>query len=528
MHRMLKVITAADQEARIYQPKPISDEWKAAPTAILYKNPADNLGSEVKSSNNETISFQSHSIDGNGLDTQTGFRPRLFLKCGPLVRFSGISKELTAEESGNHGIDRREMWRGSIMIVTDDSESSYEPPPKLWLSRQLVNTQEALDRNKHTMPETMDPITGQIKLSRTGTELYVKPLQTLPECKDLSCIEDDRGLFQKTATVASFSAITNNEEVIASNIAPRLRPDDRDNNLRQDCIISGTRLHAAEGVTFWRFKFEIELCSDEARILYRINGAPAIDFWVPARGQIMNIMFHSCNGFSLAANPDLYAGPDPMWRDVLNTHQERPFHVMIGGGDQIYNDKCMKQTLYFKKWLGTKTPFRKSSASFATEMQDELESFYLKNYMEWFSQGMFGMANSRIPMVNIWDDHDIIDGYGSYPQHLQLCPVFSGLGAVAFKYYLLFQHQSLVDETEREEQSWLLGAKAGPYINQLSRSIFVFLGRGVAFLGVDCRTERTVDQILSAKSWDLIFDRCKSEITGGDTKHLIVLLGVVR
>ena len=23
----------------------------------------------------------------------------------------------------------------------------------------------------------------------------------------------------------------------------------------------------------------------------------------------------------------------------------------------------------------------------------------------WFSQGLFGMANSQIPMINIWDDH---------------------------------------------------------------------------------------------------------------------------
>ena len=31
-----------------------------------------------------------------------------------------------------------------------------------------------------------------------------------------------------------------------------------------------------------------------------------------------------------------------MWRDVLNNHQTRPFHVMVGGGDQIYNDAVMR------------------------------------------------------------------------------------------------------------------------------------------------------------------------------------------
>lgn len=71
-------------------------------------------------------------------------------------------------------------------------------------------------------------------------------------------------------------------------------------------------------------------------------------------------------------------------------------------------------------------------------------------------------------------------------------PVFCGVGTVAFKYYLLFQHQSVVDEEIGDEPSWLLGASPGPYIKERSRSVFMFLGRHVAFLGLDCRTERMV------------------------------------
>ena len=71
-------------------------------------------------------------------------------------------------------------------------------------------------------------------------------------------------------------------------------------------------------------------------------------------------------------------------------------------------------------------------------------------------------------------------------------PVFCGLGEVAFKYYMLFQHQSVVDEGPADEPSWLMGAAPGPYINELSRSVFMFLGKHVAFLGIDARTERMV------------------------------------
>jgi hypothetical protein len=105
-------------------------------------------------------------------------------------------------------------------------------------------------------------------------------------------------------------------------------------------------------------------------------------------------------------------------------------------------------------------------------------------------------------------------------------PVFTGLGAVAFKYYMLFQHQSVPAETEKTEPSWILGAHPGPYIKERSRSVFMFLGKQVAFLGLDCRTERRREEILTEDSYDVIFDRLEDEIIKGETKHLIVLLGV--
>lgn len=70
--------------------------------------------------------------------------------------------------------------------------------------------------------------------------------------------------------------------------------------------------------------------------------------------------------------------------------------------------------------------------------------------------------------------------------------MFCGLGAVAFKYYMLFQHQSVPDEGTSDEPSWLMGAAPGPYINELSRSVFLSLGKNIALLALDCRTERMV------------------------------------
>ncbi|KAI9843404.1 MAG: hypothetical protein M1837_006430 [Sclerophora amabilis] len=458
----------------------------------------------------------------------TTFRPTLYLKCGPLLRCLGVRRESVSSNRAHRRASftsEREVWRGSVLIVTVDSESTYEPAPTLRLFSQPLDLlppppAELNDENGDLAPEYVDPIAGLPKVSRTGETLFVKPVEHLAEEKDLSAIETEDGLFEKTKSTTGISGTDKNTST------PQRKHGRNGERLGRYKEITAARLHAERGVTFWRFNIEVELGPRQARICYRINQGPAIGFWVPAKGESMNMMFYTCNGFSLNINPDQFSGPDPLWRDVLNTHQTRPFHVMIGGGDQIYNDSVMRHTTLFKDWLEMKNPQQKSSAPFTPEMQEELEVFYLERYSKWFSQGLFGMASSQIPMINMWNEHDIIDGFGSYSDRFMSTPVFTGLGAVAFKYYMLFQHQSLPSEMEADEPSWLLGFSPGPYIQQRSRSMFTSLGRNVAFLGLDCRTERMRDEILSEASYDLIFDRCHREIIKGDTKHLIVLLGV--
>lgn len=454
------------------------------------------------------------------------FRPALFLKCGPLLRYTGLRQETSTTGKS------REIWRGSIMIVTENAASEYPTPPVLRMFAQPMELHSLPDTaSQEIPPEDEDPVAGQVKISRTGRPLYVRPAMDLEPNVDLSREENNYGLFSATRTpLLGPQSVSGSEDrpshsrvTFQDKSRIKARDGEKLNKYRE---VKAHRLHSERGLTFWRFNLEVELGPQQTRIAYRINRGPAIGFWVPARGETMNIMFHSCNGFSLSVEPDKFSGPDPLWRDVLNRHQRRPFHVMLGGGDQIYNDAAMRDTELFREWLQIKNPERKHSTDFSEELQEELEEFYLNRYAMWFSQGLFGMANSQIPMVNIWDDHDIIDGFGSYPHHFMSNRVFTGLGAVAFKYYMLFQHQSLVAETTQEEPSWLLGASPGPYINELSRSVFMFLGRKMAFLGLDCRTERMRDEILSQESYDVIFDRCRAEIIEGETKHLVVMLGV--
>ncbi|APA09770.1 hypothetical protein sscle_05g045400 [Sclerotinia sclerotiorum 1980 UF-70] len=517
-------------------PKPLT-EWKKGEKALLAGNlldleeDASENESGIKPAWREAGLSRKRSVrqkkaeayDGEYDDNNapTRFKPPLLLKCGPLLRYYGIRTEKTSSRSVARGpLPEREVWRGSVMIVTQDSSSSYELAPTLRLFLQpvdLLPPPPAQVDGEELAPEYIDPIAGLTKIGRDGRTLYTRPVEQLPEGKDLSRIETNEGLFESRRSH------------LDGNTDPkrRRRKDQYDGEKAGKFKeVRGFRLYSDKGFTFWRFNIEVELRSKQQRIAYRINRGPATGFWVPARGQSMNIMFHSCNGFTMDVHPNDFSGPDPLWRDVLNTHQTQPFHVMLGGGDQLYNDHMMERTTLFKEWLNIKNPLRKEALPFTPEMQDEMEHFYLDSYCMWFSQGLFGVANSQIPMINIFDDHDIIDGFGSYPDTYMKCPVMSGLGSVAFKYYMLFQQQSSIDEGEETEPSWILGAQPGPYIPELSRSIFTGLGRGISFLGIDCRTERMNDEIVTAETYTKIFDRLERDIIKGQTKHLIVLLGV--
>lgn len=238
--------------------------------------------------------------------TSSSFNPRLYLKCGPLLRYTGTKRVRvqTPRSRGGNSITERETWRGSVMIVTIDADSSYKPAPILRLFPQPMNLlppppQQVDGESGEGLPsEYVDPVAGLPKLSRTGNTVYVKPVEDLDEGIDLSLLENDDGLFEETRTAAvptSYGKGENPPPPGRSTLRGKTGPK---GGLGQE--VRGVRLHAERGVTFWRFNLEVELGEQQARIAYSINQAASVGFWVPAKGQTMNIMFHSCNGFSLS------------------------------------------------------------------------------------------------------------------------------------------------------------------------------------------------------------------------------------
>ncbi|KAK4161980.1 hypothetical protein QBC43DRAFT_89456 [Cladorrhinum sp. PSN259] len=331
--------------------------------------------------------------------------------------------------------------------------------------------------------------------------------------------------------------------------------------------IQGYCLYSDPRNTFWRFDLEVEMEQAETQWEYSLadlrftsKRKPQVNrFFVPAIDESMRIMFHSCNGFSVGTDEDAFNGPC-LWKDVLRRHQEAPFHVMIGGGDQIYNDG-IRVGGPLSTWTGISNPKKRREYPFPESLREKCDDYYLKNYIRWYGTEPFASANGQIPQLNIWDDHDIIDGFGSYVNDFMKCDVFRGIGGTAHKYYLLFQHHlppplstytsDAIPATSIEEgqgidpnqfqqtyvhpriteSGYINGPKPGPYVAEHSHNMFAKLGARIALLGIDARTERTRHQVNYPETYDAIFSRLKEEFSaaassGQPFKHLILLLGV--
>ncbi|KAL2756881.1 hypothetical protein ACRALDRAFT_2121341 [Sodiomyces alcalophilus JCM 7366] len=324
--------------------------------------------------------------------------------------------------------------------------------------------------------------------------------------------------------------------------------------------VKGECLYSDPRNTFWAFGLSVEMERSESKWEYWFPDMRFISqtkprrnsFFVPALDESMRVMFHSCNGFSVGTDVDAFSGM-PLWNDVGRRHAEAPLHVMIGGGDQIYNDG-IRVDGPLRPWTDISNPKKRRHYPFPEKLRQACDDYYLNNYIKWYSTEPFAGLNGQIPQLNIWDDHDIIDGFGSYVDDFMKCDVFRGIGGTAHKYYMLFQHHlppppstyttdhacegedpnQLMDTyvaPAKTDSCYIVGRQHGPYVEEHSVNIFTRLGARMAMVGIDARTERTRHQVNYPETYDMIFDRLRKELqsaidAGQPIKHLILLLGI--
>jgi len=87
------------------------------------------------------------------------------------------------------------------------------------------------------------------------------------------------------------------------------------------------------------------------------------------------IHLNNSNGFSGGVDTEAFNGPDPLWRDVLRKHAEKPIHCIVGGGDQIYCDPLTKEP-EIAPWINESDQDVKAKAPLTPEMRLALDRFF--------------------------------------------------------------------------------------------------------------------------------------------------------
>ncbi|KAI8987067.1 hypothetical protein BDB01DRAFT_720027 [Pilobolus umbonatus] len=277
---------------------------------------------------------------------------------------------------------------------------------------------------------------------------------------------------------------------------------------------------------FWRYDVRFTLTDASQIVTYSTpfnNWAePSFTFHVTSFYDSMRFMFYSCNGFSDVGQDikDKFGEKTaPLWQDVLDRHEVLPFHVLLGGGDQLYQDRLIKED-FMIPWNNEKDPASRLAMQLSPEMKNGFEEFYFNNYCINFGfkdNPIVAKAFASIPSVNMWDDHDIIDGYGSYPADMQRAECFQVLFANASRFYYLFQHHTTINLAP--EHGFLRGALA------TCNHIVTTLGPDIGYVSIDCRGERTKHDVCKAQSYDVIFEALYTRIPS-TVQHLLIQTGV--
>lgn len=291
--------------------------------------------------------------------------------CGPLLNYRRM--ELSSPEA--EGEAPKGKWFGSVLIVTKGggrNTPNVAPPPVLRL-RRLGEVEG----------DNYDSVEPSFEAEMTGALLEQQ--------------QASRGGGSSEATAGPAAG---------NGVAAGAGSGDGK-------LIEGVCLYSDPRNTFWAFALELDMSPRETKWEYTIASVKYKSrtqsarscFFVPATTESMRIMFFSCNGFSVGTDEDAWCGP-ALWNDVLRRHAERPFHVMIGGGDQIYND-AIRVDGPLRPWADIGNPVKRREYPFPEKLRQECDDYYLKNYLRWYATEPFAEANGQIAQLNIWDDHDV-------------------------------------------------------------------------------------------------------------------------
>lgn len=229
-----------------------------------------------------------------------------------------------------------------------------------------------------------------------------------------------------------------------------------------------------------------------------------------------------CSGHDILRIHKGHRSADKPDEDQGDCEPPHSFHLLIGGGDQIYQDDVFDDVLSLHDWMYN-IPYQRDREAhpWTEEMETSTDCFYFRNACLHFGTTVVGDAMARIPHLFVPDDHDLFDGFGSYPDHLQNCPVFQGIGKIATKEFLLFQHHT-TPELAARDTGMVPASPNGPMGRPHGFNFVYNLSNTMSIVGLDNRTERQLDQVFYPQTLDALFARIEATIPI-TCQHLLVM-----
>ncbi|KAI1612285.1 hypothetical protein EDD36DRAFT_281617 [Exophiala viscosa] len=264
----------------------------------------------------------------------------------------------------------------------------------------------------------------------------------------------------------------------------------------------------------WSFyKYDVDLLMDEsgpAKWTYAITshlGCTRYEFLVAGKHEAnWRFITTSGNDFSLNVSANERArlgGVGFMWKDIMQKHAEcGGFHCQLGLGSQIYADRMWKEIPSLKQWLATSGKENRKNAVWTAAHEEDVTHAYFHYYTSHFDQPYLREAFAQIPYVLTLDDHDIFDGFGSYPEYMQFSNMFKNIGRVGIEMYLLFQHHTTLELLRNVSDDRDLFTITGTGWHFVK-----FLGPAVAVVGPDTRSERNPHQVMAGPTYQGLFPK---------------------
>ncbi|KAL6250607.1 hypothetical protein RBB50_002909 [Rhinocladiella similis] len=264
----------------------------------------------------------------------------------------------------------------------------------------------------------------------------------------------------------------------------------------------------------WTFyKYEIDLQMEEsgpAKWTYAITshlGCTRYEFLVAGKHETnWRFIATSGNDFTLNVGANERArlgGVGFMWKDIMQKHAEcGGFHCQLGLGSQIYADRMWKEIASLKQWLATSGKENRKNAVWTAAHEEDVTHAYFHYYTSHFDQPYLREAFAQIPHVLTLDDHDIFDGFGSYPEYMQFSNMFKNIGRIGIEMYLLFQHHTTLELLRNVSDDRDLFTITGTGWHFVK-----FLGPAVAVVGPDTRSERNPHQVMAGPTYQGLFPK---------------------